>query len=105
MKTFTKNLKSPLILSSLLVLPFILLEIINRRSYKEGFPGLLFGILWVLPIVFMLVLKPTLQHIRNREYREVRLWLGVAILILTAILWIVILLDQMPCFLGVPNCD
>jgi hypothetical protein len=35
----------------------------------------------------------------------VRLLLRVASLALIAIVWVATLLDQMPCFLGVPLCD
>jgi hypothetical protein len=30
---------------------------------------------------------------------------GVLVLILVALLWARVVLDQMPCFLGVPDCD
>jgi hypothetical protein len=37
--------------------------------------------------------------------RPVRFIFGAALLILIALAWSGIVADQMPCFLGVPNCD
>lgn len=108
MKTTLPNLRYPAILSAVLVLPFVILELLNRPGYQEGFPLPLFGILGLLPAVFIRILTPTLAGIRAREpatLNSIKLWLRVSLLILIAWLWVAIILDQMPCFLGVPNCD
>jgi uncharacterized membrane protein len=84
------------------------LELINRRSFHEDFPIPLFGILWLLPVTFILILMPIVRNVRagNRiRVNPISLLLRVAFLILIAWLWVGIILDQMPCFLGVPNCD
>jgi len=102
------KLKLPVIFSSLLVLPFVALEIINRRSFHEGFPYVLFGILWLLPIAFFAVLLPIVQDVRTRNKlfaKPAVLLLKVALLGIIAIIWGSVILDQLPCFLGVPNCD
>lgn len=108
MRRILIQLRSPAIISSLLVLPFVSLEMITRRGFDEGFPFLLFGILWLLPVTFILTLIPIVRNWRAidtvRTY-PVSLLLRVAFLILVAWLWVSILSDQMPCFLGVPNCD
>ena len=47
------NLRSNLkfaVLSSALVIPFVILELVNRRNYHEGFPFLVFLSLWLLAI-------------------------------------------------------
>ena len=59
------------------VLPLLALELVNRRQLPESFPLFLFLFLWVLGAVFLFVLA---QGVR-------------------------MVLDQLPCFLGVPNCD
>jgi hypothetical protein len=73
----------PAVVGILAVVPFALLELVNRSGLNEAFPFVLFVLLWVLPGVLFWVIV-----------------LGVL-----AWFWIVILTDQMPCFLGVPNCD
>jgi len=108
MKDIFTTLRSPAIISSILVLPFMILELINRRSFHEGFPIPLFGILWLLPMAFILILMPIVQNVQagNRIMADpISLSLRVAFLILIAWLWSGIILDQLPCFLGVPNCD
>lgn len=103
-----KKLKLPVILSSLLVLLLAALELVNRRSFKEGFPFTLFGILWLLPVTFFAILLPTINDLRTEKAifgKPVQLVLKVAFMILIALLWCIMLFDQLPCFLGVPNCD
>lgn len=68
----------------------------------------LFGLLWLLPAAFLIILLPVVQNVRagNRMMaKPIQLLLRVALIALIAMLWGVILLDQLPCFLGVPNCD
>ena len=108
MKDIFTTLRSPAIISSILVLPFMILELMNRRSFHEGFPIPLFGILWLLPMAFILILMPIVQNVQagNRIMADpINLLLRVAFLILIAWLWSGIILDQLPCFLGVLNCD
>ena len=102
MNILSSKLKTPVIMSSILVVPLMILEIVNG---SEDFPFVLFTILWVLPLVFVLNLQSTIQNVKAGEYRKVRILLSAVLLILLAFLWAVIVLDQIPCFLGVPNCD
>jgi hypothetical protein len=105
---FVSNLKWPALISAALVLPLMILEWVNRRAFHEGFPIPLFTTLWLLLVVFMLILRPILRNVRagNRSMgNPLILALKVVILLLIAWLWISILMDQMPCFLGVPSCD
>lgn len=108
MRRSAVRLGSSAIVATLLVLPFVSLEVMNRRRFDEQFPIVLFGSLWVLAMTFFLALRPILERVRPEgtvRARPVALLVGVAYLILVAWLWVAILLDQMPCFLGVPNCD
>lgn len=102
------QLRSPAIISTLLVVPLVVLEVMNRRGFAEGFPVPLFAALWLLPVVLLLTLMPVLRALRSGDTfrtHRVNILIRVAFLILVAWLWISLLLDQMPCFLGVPNCD
>jgi hypothetical protein len=108
MRRVVSQLRSSALLSSLLVLPFVSLEVINRRSFEEAFPFSLFGILWLLPVTFILTLMRIVRTLRTEgtvRTHPVSLLLGVAFLILVAWTWVSILVDQVPCFLGVPRCD
>jgi hypothetical protein len=96
--------QAPLV-SALLVLPFLLLELINRHGFGEGFPFPLFGFLWLLPIGFLLTLAPLIRKDARSRMGRGNLVVRVALLGLLAWLWTGIVIDQMPCFLGVPNCD
>ena len=108
MKNIFTNLRTPVIISTILVLPFMMLEWVNRRDFHEGFPVPLFVVLWLLPLAFMLILTPIVRDVRAGKKitdNPLGLLLRAAFLILIAWLWVGIILDQMPCFLGVPNCD
>ena len=72
-KGLAVNLKPAALAGLALVLPLAALELIRNTVTVRNAPGLLllFGLLWLLPTVSVLVL----------------------------------VLDQMPCFRGVPNCD
>jgi hypothetical protein len=94
------------LISTALVLPFVVLELINRRSFQEGFPLVLFVFMWLLTLAFALVLLPIVRRPQtDNKTSLVRLLPRVAFLILVASLWVSLVVDQMPCFLGVPNCD
>ena len=108
MEKITSNLRTPVIVSTLLVLPFLVLELVNRRVYQEGFPFPLFLFLWILPLAFIVTLMSTLRDYREREsipISPMTFLLRGGMLLFLAWLWVSVILDQMPCFLGVPNCD
>jgi hypothetical protein len=108
MRPFISKLKLPALISLFLVVPFIVLELVNRRNLPEDFPIVLFLFLWVLSIIFISVLTPII-HGFWREKPIIANWgsllLRLAFLIPVGWVWIAIILDQMPCFLGVPICD
>ncbi len=102
------NLKVPAIVSAVLVLPFMILELVNRRDFHDGFPIVLFGLMWLLSLSFIVILMPVLRSppAGNRNMpNPLSLLPRIVFLILIAWLWVDLILDQMPCFLGVPNCD
>ena len=108
MKLSLINLKFPALIASVLILPFMLLEWVNRQNFNEGFPFVLFSLMWILPTAFFAILFPLVRSARageNLMARPIRLAVKILALGLLAWLWTMLLFDQMPCFLGVPNCD
>lgn len=108
MKSIITNLRFPALISLILVIPFMIMEVINRRNYHEGFPIPLFIIMWLLPMIFIVILMSIVRNIRAGNdvlANPINLLLRVAFLILIAIVWTGTLIDQMPCFLGMPLCD
>jgi len=101
-------IRLPAIISFLIVLPFMILEAVNRQNFHEGFPILLFGFLWLLSTVFIAILMPIMQNLRagnNILANPIFLLLSVVFLVTLAWEWGALVIDQLPCFLGVPNCD
>jgi len=87
MKNTLVNLGSSAVISLIVVLPFMILEVVNRRAYKEGFPSSLFVILWLLPLAFMLILMPMVRQVRagnSLMANPISLLLRVALLTLIA---------------------
>jgi hypothetical protein len=63
MKSTLANLRSPAIISLALVIPFIILEALNRRNFDEGFPIPLFGFIWLLPMIFTLTVTRIVRNV------------------------------------------
>ena len=108
MKNMFLTLRLPALISLLLIIPFMVMEVVNRREFNEGFPFPLFIIMWLMPVLFILTGMPILRNMRvgnNVLAKPVILLIRVAILIFIAWFWVALLIDQMPCFLGFPNCD
>ena len=109
-KNIAMNLKSAALISFVLVLPFALLEALNNTVTRQNAPGLivLFGLLWLLPMAFVVTLVPMVRAVRagsNLMANPIYLLSRVAFLALIAMMWGGIMIDQLPCFMGVPNCD
>jgi hypothetical protein len=108
MKNVLTNIKSPALISLLLVIPFIVLEIVNTRNLNAIFNFPLFGIMWLLPMLFIIILMPIVRNVRagnSVAAKPVILFLSIIFLAVIVFVWGSIVADQMPCFLGVPNCD
>lgn len=104
------SLKSAALISLILTLPFVILESLHQTITRQNAPGLLmlFGLLWLLPTAFIVVLVPLVQTVRagnSVNANSLNLLLRVAFLALIAMIWGGLLMDQLPCFMGVPNCD
>jgi RsiW-degrading membrane proteinase PrsW (M82 family) len=103
-----KKLKLAAVISLITLLPFMVMEFIKRRGFQEPFPVALFTILWLTLLSFIFILLPIVQDVRKGNLNKspfANLLLRVFFLILIAIFWIGIIIDQMPCFLGIQNCD
>jgi hypothetical protein len=110
MKTIITDLRSAAIISFILMLPFAILESLNNSITKQNAPGLilLFGVLWLLPTAFIVILMPIVRRVRagtSVVAKPISLLFRVVFLALIATIWGWGFIDQLPCFLGVPNCD
>lgn len=101
--TNSRTLRTAAIISSLLLAPFIILESATTGGFPRGFPAALFGFLWMLGMAFVGILHSV--TVSRRAVPNAVLVLKVGALIFIAWMWVSIVIDQMPCFLGVPNCD
>jgi hypothetical protein len=94
----------------ILAMPFAILEfrynVVNTRKIPDYI--VLFGFLWILPTTFFFTVAPIVRTLRAGNSvlaHPVTLFFRVAFLVLIAIMWTGIIHDQLPCFLGAPNCD
>lgn len=109
MKNIFTNFRSPALIGLLFVVPFMIMEVVNTQNINTVFNVPLFGIMWLLPTIFILILIPIVRNLRRAGNslmaNPVSLFISVIFLVLIAWMWASLLMDQMPCFLGVPNCD
>jgi hypothetical protein len=103
-----RHLLAPVAIACLLVIPFMILEFMNRRAYSEPFPYQLFAMMWLMAFCFGFIFIPTIRNLmpgRSGSANPLILLASLASLFLLAWGWIGLVNDQMPCFLGVPICD
>ena len=58
MQTMLKTLGSTALISLLLILPFMIMEVVNRRDLNEDFPVMLFFVMWLNLFAISLILLP-----------------------------------------------
>ena len=92
----------PAIASLILVLPFAILEAVNVGL--EDFPVALFVFMGALAFAFFLLLRSLWGGTRLPANPA---FLAVRVVFLGFVAWslVSLILDQWPCFMGVPNCD
>lgn len=110
MKDIASNRRSAALISSILVLPFGILQFLfNPVETQNGLDLIvLFGLMWLLPFSFIVMVKRMVRTAKAGTpitARPMYLFLSVACLALLATAWVSLVMDQLPCFLGVPNCD
>ena len=96
------------LISGALVAPFVVLELWYGSHNYSSFPYPLFAMLWLLPAAFIITIAPLVRTVRTGGSvlaQPVTLMVRIGFLALVALFWIGLVKDQLPCFLGVPNCD
>ena len=58
MQTILKTSGSSALISFLLIFPFMIMEVVNRRNFNEDFPFMLFFVLWLNLFAISLILLP-----------------------------------------------
>jgi len=108
MKNLLTSLRLPAIISFLIVLPFMILEWATRSNLpRTNASGILFVIMWLLPMLSIFTLMPIMRNVRagNRiAANPIHLVLRVVFLGWLIWMWVVLVMDQMPCFLGGSGC-
>jgi hypothetical protein len=90
-----------------LVAPFAGLEYVQSRGFSS-MPITLFVVMWLLPLAFFIALTPLLRRPSLATHdmpSRLGLLCRVVVLVSLAGLWVSLVGDQLPCFMGTPNCD
>lgn len=96
------------VLGFICLIPFIVLEIVNRRQFHEGFPYAVFTFTWLLQTVFIWLFLPLLLQLRSgtsTRKNPMAYVLRIISMVFVIYVWIGWMGDQWPCLMGVPNCD
>jgi len=127
MENVISNNKSAAIIGFLLAMPLALLLLIvvydieplsgffktlttEADGYRINTLGRIFeiGALLLLPLGFIVSLVPVVRNLRagnGLTANPINLFIAAALFIFIAILTISFVIDQYPCWIGVPNCD
>jgi hypothetical protein len=65
MQTILKPLGSSALIGFLFILPFMIMEVVNRRNFKEEFPTFLFFAMWLNLFAVSVILLPILRARRT----------------------------------------
>jgi hypothetical protein len=68
MQTKLQTLGSSALISLLLILPFMTMEVVNRRNLHEEFPFILFFVLWLNLFAISLILLPIVRGRRTANH-------------------------------------
>jgi len=68
MRTISKITGSSALISLLLILPFMIMEVVNRRIFNEDFPFTLFFAMWLNAFAFSLILLPIVRGRRTSNH-------------------------------------
>ena len=102
-----RPLAVPALVGTILVPPLAVLEVLAAGRAGAGFPVALFAALWLLALACAAVARRVVRQLHDRDAAAggARLLLMLSVVVLLAGIWSRIVLDQLPCFLGAPNCD
>ena len=90
MQKFYANLGLAALISFILVLPFMILDWVNRRDLPESFPIALFVFMWLLAMVFIVILIPIVRNVRDGNKlmtNPVNLTFKVVLLLVVPLVW------------------
>ena len=65
MQTILKTFGSSALISVLLILPFMIMEVVNRRNFNEDFPTFLFFVMWLNLFAVSVILLPIVRSRRT----------------------------------------
>ena len=68
MQTILKTLGSSALISLLLILPFMFMEVFNRRHLNEDFPSMLFFVMWLNLFAISAILLPIMRAGRTGDH-------------------------------------
>jgi hypothetical protein len=68
MLTILKTIGPSTLISFLLILPFMIMEVVNRRRFNEDFPFMLFFVLWLNLFAISLILLPIMRGRRTGNH-------------------------------------
>ncbi|MBC8031204.1 MAG: hypothetical protein H7Z16_13900 [Pyrinomonadaceae bacterium] len=127
MKHFATNSRSAALISFILALPLAILfpiAVFEIEPFNTLLKRLLTGsdgyqinalgrgvegvAMLLLPVAFIVNLVPIVRNLRagnSITATPINLSLAAALLLFVAVTWGWALVDQIPCFMGVPNCD
>jgi hypothetical protein len=93
-----------------IVAPLAVLEVRNQGiQAMQGVDNVvLFGLLWLAPAAVVLLASPVVRAVRSGAAvldRPLPLLARLVLLMLVTFVWLSLVADQLPCFMGVPNCD
>ena len=108
MRIVLTNLGPSAIISFLIVLPFMILEWATRSDApRSNASGILFVIMWLLPMLSILTMMPIVRNVRagnSIAANPINLVLRVVFSAWLVWMWVALVMDQMPCFLGGSGC-
>lgn len=102
------SFKKPAVLGIVSTLPFAFLEIVNGTKYGNAFPIGIFTILFITSLLFWFVFEliTKSKKVENGNLKKIAVFVfRVLLLICLLVLFVNIIIDQWPCFMGMPNCD
>ena len=68
MQTILKPLGSPALIGFILLLPFMIMEVVNRRNLNEDFPIFLFFVMWLNLLAISLIVLPIMRARRTGSH-------------------------------------
>jgi hypothetical protein len=68
MKNLLTNFKAPALIGLLLIFPFMIMEVVNRRNFNEDFPTFLFFVMWLNLFAVTIILLPIMLAMRIRKH-------------------------------------